>query len=160
MNIEHEIGERSFHAGERPLQDHETRARQFRRRLEIHEAEPLTDIEMLLRLEGKYRDVADRPNFEIVVLVRAIGNVVVQYVRDSGKQRVEFVGCRLFLGFGSVHRALDLGDLGLELFRLVGPAILHGGTDLLRGCVASLLHLLQPRLRSAPARVDLQNLGG
>ncbi len=48
-------GERALESGERALQHHEARARELGGGLEIHEAQRLAELEMLLRLKRKLR---------------------------------------------------------------------------------------------------------
>ena len=55
------------------LQHHEARARQLRRRLEVHQAQRLADLEVLLGLvgPGELRRLADPADLLVVLLVRA-----------------------------------------------------------------------------------------
>ena len=88
MQIEHELRDRAFETGESFLQDHEARARHARGGFEIHLAELLAEIEMLLRLEVDARLGTDTANFAIGLLVRAVGNFGRREVRD---RREDFV---------------------------------------------------------------------
>ncbi len=55
MQVEHELAKRALEPRERSFQDHESGAGEFRGGLEIHEAERLAKLEMLLRPKRKLR---------------------------------------------------------------------------------------------------------
>ena len=156
VQVQHELLERARQPRERPLQHDEARARELRRRLEIHQAERLADLEMLLRREavGKNRRLAVAAHLDIVVLVLAVGNVVERQVGDFGQRGLER-GVRLALGrlhFG--HGRLQPRHLGLEIFGRLRVLARHRRADLLRSGVAPLLGALQIEDRGAPALVE------
>ena len=85
MQVEHELPERALQPREAALQHDEARAGQLRRGLEIHLAERLAELEMLLRRE---RVIALRPEMmvlDIAVLVRAVRHLVERQVREFAR---------------------------------------------------------------------------
>ncbi len=52
LQIEHEVGNGAFEAGQRPGQHHEASSGELGGALEVHEPEGLAEIEVLLRLEA------------------------------------------------------------------------------------------------------------
>ena len=80
------------------LVDDETRAGNFRRRFEIHQPEAFADFEMLFRREVEYARLAPARDFDIVILVGAVGDFIERRVGNGGERIVEF-GDRIALGF-------------------------------------------------------------
>ena len=156
VQVEHELGESAFEARERALQHDEARARQFRRRLEIHQAERLADLEMLLRLKGEFLRRADFADLLVGLLVAD---------RDVGQRRIGNAGEKVAkFGFELPLLLLALLDGLFEARHLVhqgfGGFLVLGGlglADVLRGGVAAGLRILQLLNRSAAFLVQLQN---
>ena len=80
---------RPLQTRQRPLVDHETGAGEFRRRLEVHEAQSLAKLEMLFRLEREFRLLAESMMLGIVVFILAVRNIRQRQVRDLGQRLVE-----------------------------------------------------------------------
>ena len=73
------------------------------RRLEVHQAERLADLEMLLRREAHGRGgarLAVAAHLDVVVLVRADGHLGERRVGDGGERGVELGDGGLLLGLG------------------------------------------------------------
>jgi hypothetical protein len=89
MQIEHELPERAFKPRQAALEHDKTRAGKLRGGLEIHLAERLAQIEMLLRRESI---VALRPKMmvlDIGALVLAIGHFIERQVWDLRERLIE-----------------------------------------------------------------------
>ncbi len=156
VEVQHELRQRARQARERSLQHDESRARQFGGRVEVHEAERLPDLEMLLRLKplGKARRRAVPAHFDVVVLVLAVRDVLERQVRDFSQRRLER-GARLALGRLQLrHGRLQARDLGAEVLGRDNVLARHRRADLLRGGVAPLLRPLQFGDRGAAALVE------
>ena len=143
VQIEHELAERAFEPCKLALQHREARAGEFRGALEIHQAERLADLEMLLRLEVDAARLADLAHLDIVVLVLADRHVVERHVGDHRQRVVERLVETTLLGLGALDEALDLADLGLQPLGQRHVLVAHRIADLLRGGVAAFLCLLQ-----------------
>ena len=117
VEIEHELPDRALEPRQALLQHHEARAGQFRRRLEIHEAERVAEIVMRLRRERVVAHRAEDVALHIAVLVDALGHVVQRQVRDRGELSGELFVRRLRRHFELRHRGLELGDLGHQRAR-------------------------------------------
>ena len=86
VQVEHELRQRPLQPRQRALQHNEARAGEFRGGLEIHQAERLADLEMLLRLEGELLWRADFAQLDIGLLVSADRHVPRGKVRNGGEQ--------------------------------------------------------------------------
>ncbi len=162
VQIEHELHQRPLHPRQRALQHHETRAGELGRRIEIHQAERLADLDMLLRPEplGKLRRRAEAADLDIVVLVLALGRVFAGQVRDRGEFIFEQHFRRLDRGLEFRQRRLQLGDLVLQRLGDRGVLARHRGADFLRCGVASLLRDLQGEDRGASLFVEIDQALG
>ena len=89
VQVEHELAERAFEPGKLALQHGETGARQFRGALEIHQAERLADLEMLLHPVRARRDPADLAHLDIVMLIPADRHLVQRHVGQHGQHAIE-----------------------------------------------------------------------
>ncbi len=160
VQVEHELAERALEPGKLALEHGEPRARQFRRRLEIHQAERLADLEMLLRRIGAFR-LADASDLDIVGLVGANGHVVVRQVGQRGQPVEQRLVEPALLCLAVLDETLDIGDLGLEFFGQRQVLLRHRLADFPGGGVAAFLLGLQfgqmgtPRLVRGHHGVDL-----
>ena len=150
MQVEHELAERALQSGKLPAQNHETRARELGRRLEIHGgavADPpgFAQLEMLLAgAQTRTRRLeAVVGAFHVAVLVGADRHVRAGRVRDLGKLRLERLQGRLLAIFQLRHLKLEAGDLVHQRRRPHLVPRLLGGADLLRQAVAAFLKDLQ-----------------
>ncbi len=160
MQIEHELPEGPLQPGQRAPEDDETGTCQLCRRLEIHQAKALADVEMLLGHEIELFRFAPAAALDIVVLVGAVRHIGMQQIR----QALEHFGQRgdggAFALLRLGHRILDVGDLGHQLpdhgvvARSLGPADLFGDG------VAPLLHVVEIGNRRAPRVVEGKRLFG
>ena len=143
VQVEHVLAERPMEASQRPLEHDEARARQLRRRVEVHEAQTLADLEMLARRKTvEHRGLADTTDLDVVVFVptqRHIRLRLVRNVRQRLGQRGDGIplGCLQRRGF-----ALEGGDLGLQPVGRLDVLAAHRLADLLGGRVAALLEIL------------------
>ncbi len=83
VQVEHELTERTLHAREALLQHDETRTRQFGRCLEVHLAQRLAELEMLLRREGVVALGPELMVLDIAVLVSPVGHFFERQVGDD-----------------------------------------------------------------------------
>ena len=88
VQVDHELAERPLEPRDAALENHEARAGELRGRLEIHQAEGLADLEMLLRA-GEVPRVAEAVALDVAGLVRADRHLVLRQVRDDGERLVE-----------------------------------------------------------------------
>ena len=88
VQIEHELHQRAFQPRELALQHDEPRARHARRRLEVHQAERLADIEMLFWIgdDGLRSPLA---HDDVAMFVRAFRHLGQRRIRDLQQRRVE-----------------------------------------------------------------------
>ncbi len=160
MQIEHELRQRALKPRQRAFVHHETRAGNFRRRVEIHQAERLTEVEMLFRGEVKSARFAPARDFDIIVLVNAIRHIVARRVRERGERIVEF-GDRISLRALQIFPiVLDRRDFCLQRLGAGCIAGFHRRADLFRSGVAALLRLLQFGDRGAACVVEGEKLHG
>ena len=152
MHVQHERGERALQPGQRAGEDDEARAGELGRPLEVHEAERLADLEVLLGAAVPERLIAPAPDLDIGAFVGPAGHIVRRKVGNTCEQFVERGGEYLlvFLQYlGGVLQGRDLGDEGGGIL-----ASAAGGADLLRLSVALLLTLLEFGLQLAPTRIE------
>ena len=178
MQIEHELSERTLEPRQTFLQDHEARAGKLRGRLEVHLAERLTEIEMLL---GRKAVAVLGP--EMMVLHIVVGVLAVRHVgrrkrqvRNLRERVVEFLRELLLLRFQRRNRGLQLRDLGEKLLRrrflvaflrcadLLGRRVAprQGRLRLLDGGAAALVEhdqLLGLRRQPAPRQRLVEGVG-
>ena len=159
VQVEHELRQRAFEPREAGLEHHKARARELGRGLEVHQPQRLAQLEMLLRREIFFFEIARQAELvmlDIVFGVLAVRHFVERQVRDRGENRVQ-------LGLGVLRRLFELrqivlqrGDLGHQrigarlVFRLLGFADLFGGR------VAPRLRLLEGGDRRAPLLIERQ----
>ena len=89
VQVEHELPERAFKSRQAALEHDKTRTRKLRGGLEVHLAERLAQIEMLLRRESI---VALRPKMMVLdvgALVLPIGHFIERQVWDLRERLVE-----------------------------------------------------------------------
>ena len=103
VQVEHEARHRPFQAGQDAGKHDEARAGEPGGRLEVHQPETFTELEVLLGLEAERRDLSMLSNLLGGALVLARGNLVRRDVGQAREQPVE----RLVQG-----AALGLGILG------------------------------------------------
>src|SRR6202020_3514782 len=91
VQVEHELFERALEAGQPRLQNHETGAGHLRRGVEIHEAEPLADLEVLFGLKPLWKvwNAAVPANLNIVALVLAVRRVGERQGGNGGEVHIE-----------------------------------------------------------------------
>ena len=153
VQVDHELAERPFEPRQRTLQDHEPRTRQFRRRLEVHLAERLADLEML-PCGRQSRRLPGPMALHIAAFVGTDRHLGFRQVRDDRKRLLERFSRFALLPFEPRHGLLERGDFGHQSKRarfVLGRLRL---ADLLRECVAALQGLLQGRHGALPAVVE------
>ncbi len=156
VQIKHELAERSLKPRERTFQNDETRAGQFRRCVEIHQAEVFADLEMLFRREAEFRLAADGAKFRVVVLVLAVGNIGRGDVGNLRKRGIERCDCAaLFVLIGG-ERRFKVGHFLLQNRRPGAVAGLHCRADILGGGITALLSRLSLGNRGAALVVEHQ----
>ena len=104
---QHPVAERAFEPRQRALQHREARARDLGRGREIHQAERLAELEMLLRLEGEGGHVAVLVKHDVGGFVAAFGDFGVEGVGETFEQKDE-----VSLGTLRLLRNLGLALLG------------------------------------------------
>src|SRR5262245_33098019 len=143
MNIEHELGQRTFEPRQTLLEHDEAGARQLGRDREIHLSERFAQVEMLLGLEAVVALGTEAVPLDISTLVVAVGHIVGRQVGKLGKPFLQagfrLLGCR----FERRDAVLQLGDLGHQLVGARVVLLGFGLADLLGGGVAARLRLLQ-----------------
>ena len=157
MQIEHELGDGAFEPGELALQHHEARAGHARGGFEIHLAERLAEIEMLLRLEIETRLLAPAANFLVGVFIAPTGTSSAGIFGKPGKKIVERRLQPAFLFLALLNRLLQSRHFGHQRARLRLVLLRLGRADQLGGLVPPRLCDLQPRQQRAQLRVALQN---
>ena len=143
LQIEHELAKRPFQAGELSLQDDETCARQLGRGLEVHQAQRLAELEMLLRREGER--TAARHGGGLRDCGSASGPSGTSSRGRLGmtlSASVTAAVARRSLLLDRLDPALQRADLSLQLLGLRPIARAHGCGDLLRGGIAAGLRFL------------------
>src|SRR5262245_6096240 len=154
VQVEHELPERTFHPSETFFQHDEARAGELGGGLEVHLAETLAEIEMLLRLEAVIVLRPEAVMLDIAALVRAIRHLGQRQVRNPRQRLVELLGKRL----GLVLQCRDLGleprDLGHQRLRRTFLVALLRRTDFLRRGVAARERGLRRLDGGATALVD------
>ena len=141
----------------RANENNETGAGDLRRGFEIHQAEALAKVKMLLGFKIELRRRAMLQHDDIVVFIGALGHILERQVGDGRQGRFQFAGeAALFL--------LALLDLRLELCDLGnargGAGLVTRGlglTNLARGFVARLLGRLERGDMGAPGFVEGQD---
>ena len=86
--------------------------------------------------------VPDDMAHDIVVLVLANRHVVERNVGNTHQMVVQLAADDTLFLFRRRQCGLQLGNLGLQLFRQFRILLRHGGADVLGGGVAARLHLL------------------
>ncbi len=114
VEIEHELPDRALQPRQAFLQHHKARAGQFRRRLEIHEAERAAEIVMRFWREGIVAHRTEYVALHIAMLVDAVGHIIERQVRDRRQFLGQFLVGRLGRGFQLRHGRLEFGDFGHE----------------------------------------------
>ena len=83
VQVDHELAERPFQPRQRAAQHDEARAGHLRRGGEIHHAERLAQLEMLLRLEAEIARLAMLLQHDVGGFVRAVRHVRIEHVRQD-----------------------------------------------------------------------------
>ena len=152
VGIEHELGECAFQPGQPAGQQNEARAAQAGGGIEIHFAQRLAEIEMLLRLEIERRPVADPAELDIRRLVRAHRHILERQVGDHLQRRRQRILGAFLLGLQFAEPVFHRADPGDDVRNV--PALGLRPADVLRQRVPLRLQRLGFRLRFAPARVE------
>ena len=139
-----------------PFQHHEARAGKLRGGLEIHQAERLAELEMLLRLKRKLRRFADLAQNLVGAGVRPDRHVGCGRVGNGGEQRSKLVVEPLLARLARLDRVLEACDLVHEALRRRLVLLRLGVADLLGGGVAARLRLLQFLNRRAAFLVEAE----
>ena len=157
MHVQHEGGESPFEPRQHPGKHDEARARELGRPLEIHQAQRLADLEVLLHVAVRKVRLAPTSDLAIGALVGAVGHVVRWQVGETREQCVELGGERLLLALQRLCRVLQPRDLGDEVRYIL--TLGAGGADFLRLPVTLLLEILELGLDRAPFCIELLHLG-
>ena len=133
VQVEHELLERALEPGQRPLQHHEAGPGHFGGGVEIHEAQPLADLEMLFGLKPfrEGRQASMLAKLDIVVLILAIRRIGERQVGDRRELHIER---RSGLPLGRLqlrHGRLEPGDLGAKVIGRDCILARHCDADLL-----------------------------
>ena len=142
LHVQHEGGECAFEARELAFQQHKARTAHLGGRLEIHHAEGLAEIGMVLHLEIIGFRLAPAGLLDIAVFVLAFGHFIQRDVRQAIEQIVEQLAGGFFLLASGLDRVLGVGhDLAQALeLRLITRGF--GPADQLGGLVAQLFGFL------------------
>ena len=145
VQVEHELFERALEAGQRPFQYDETRARHFRGRVEIHEAQPLPDLEMLFGFKPfrKGRPGSVLANLDIVALVLAVRRIGERQIGNRGQFEIERGSSLPLRRLHLRHGRLEACDLGSKVVGRHRVLARQGHADLLRNRIAPLLRALE-----------------
>ena len=143
VHVEHELGECAVHPRERALHQREAGAGDLRRGLEIEQAEPLAEVDMVLHRKVEAARRTDGAHHRVVVGRPAHRHAVVRHVGHADEEgfdlflqrREALLVGREFVGEAR-HRSLERGDVAGVL------PLLHCLADLLRHLVAARLQLL------------------
>ena len=101
MHVQHEGGERALQPGQLPLEHRKARAGHGSGGLEIKPAKPLTNGNMVLRLEAKLSRLAPAAHFLIIVFVCAFRHIVHRQVGQRGQ-----LGAKRLVSFSLLCRGL------------------------------------------------------
>ena len=83
VQVDHELAERALQPRQRTAQHDEARAGDLRRGGEVHHAERLAQLEMLLRLEAEIARLAVLLQHDVGGLVRTVGHVGIEHVGQA-----------------------------------------------------------------------------
>src|SRR5438552_11216178 len=133
VKVEHELRKRPLEPRERSLEHHEPGTGEFRRGLEIHQAERFAEIEMLLRLESVIALRAEAMMLDVVVGSRALGNVLERQIWNFRERVIERGNGLPLLVLACLDRRLQSGDLCHERGRAVLVLVRLRLANLLRG---------------------------
>ncbi len=159
LHVEHELPERAVQAGQVATQEGEARARQPRARVEIH-AQRRGDVGMFARGEGEGARGAPARYFDIVRLVRAVGDVGRGQVGDDLQRGLHRGGEARLLGLQRAHAAFQRRHFGLQRVGAGHVLLRHRRANILGRGVAAGLRLLQFGLHAAQIAVDGQQALG
>jgi hypothetical protein len=159
VDVQHELRERAVEAGDRAAEDDEAGAGEFGGGLEVHAGFDGRDVEMLERREVEDAGRTAAAQFDIVVLVGAVGDFRQRRIRQAEEDvgQAGVVATRVFL------EACDLvfprGHEGAKAveFGVVAPGA--GGADVLRGGIAFGQERFGCGDGATPGLVDGENLG-
>ena len=131
VQVEHELAKRAFKARQCTLDHGEARAGEFCRCLEIHQAERLAQLIMLLRLEIIGRQPANLAHLHVGAFVRSDRHVFERDIGHTG-QCVAQARFQITLGsFAGLERVLDRGHFGFQFLGGLGILAAHGHADFL-----------------------------
>ena len=94
VHVEHELPECPLQPRQTLLEHHKASAGEFRRGLEIHLAECLAELKMLLRRERIIALSAEAMMLDVVACIFTVGHIVERDIRDLGERIVQRLrGC-------------------------------------------------------------------
>ena len=159
VQVDHELTERALQPREAAFEHHEARARELRRRLEIHEPQSLAELEMLLGAVERRR-LSGTVTLHVAVLVCADRHVLLGNIGDGGKSLEQsLLGDALGL-FQLRHRFLDPRNVGHQLLRPRLVLLRLGLADLLGEGIAALGGCLQGGDGALALVVEADQLSG
>ena len=112
---------------------------------------------MLLRREVKCARGAPAADFDVLVLVGAIGDTWVGKVGERGQSGVLRHGQLAFFLLKLWQRFFERRDFSLEPFRFVFVTPAHGGTDQFRRVIAAALRFLHSGRHCAAGSVERED---
>jgi hypothetical protein len=118
VHIEHELDQRPMEARDRAAQHDEPATRKLRGRIEIDEAEPLAERDVIERRKRHLGRRAPPPHLDVRVRVTPVGNALVKQVRQAGKKLVELrgdLGEALLARFERLAERADLASQRLDV---------------------------------------------
>ncbi len=154
MDIEHESAQRPLQPGDLAAGHDKARPRQLRRRREIHQAEGLAQLVMLLRLEIEGAGIANPAQLGILRLIGPVRHIGVQNIRQPAeggvKLRLQFSLSR----FQILRAAFQLRHLADQRIGITAGRL--GLADLLRRRIAPRLQFLHLCLDFSPRGIKIE----
>ena len=136
MRVQHELRQCPVHPDHGPLQHHKAAARKLGGGFKIHPRLHAGDVEMFLWRKREFARAAPAPQFHVIRLVRAIGDVRMRQV-GNGQQRITQLNVqRRRLRHKVIRRRLAVGHppaqrlkRSLIALRLGGPGVFRQPVD-------------------------------
>ncbi len=164
LQVEHELAERSLQPGQLAFERHEPGAGHPRGGLEVHQAERLAQLDVVLgRVQppgGQGRRIAEAVglDLDIAVFVGAGGHAIGGQVGQAGQAFLQFRADPALRLETRGDVALQRFDLEHQPLGLVLVLAAFGLTDLLGGLVAARLGVLQGGLDGPQFRIQSEHV--
>src|SRR5580704_15910919 len=160
VQIEHELPERAREPRQPTLKHNETGAGELGSSLEIHLAERLAEIKMLLGPKAVVSLGPKMMMLDVLARILAVRHLVERQIRYLRKRLFQSLGELPFLLLQVGNQGLERGDLGQQLLGRFLLVAFLGRADFLGSGIAPRLGGFGFADRGAAALVDLDEPGG